>query len=91
MSLSAKVIEEVNDLEKIKWTFSWWETQTGIVLDRFAVSERKTKRHKFQVVFVWSRLDERDKRIKKPVVPISVKDKAIKEMRAKINYESETE
>ena len=91
MSLSAKVIEEVSELEQIKWTFSWWDTRAGILLDRFLVMERKTKRHKFQVVSHWSRLDERDNGIKKPVVPIMVMDKAILAMRSQINYEGQTE
>ena len=90
MSLRAEVVEEVSDLEHIKWTFSWWDARKGIVLDRFAVSERKTKRHKFQVVSHWSRLDERDNRIKKPVVPVAVIEEAVLSMRLQINYESET-
>ena len=91
MSLSAKVIEVVSELEQIKWTFSWCDTRAGIVLDRFAVMERKTKRHNFKVVSHWSRLDDRDNRIKKPVVPISVIEKAVQEMRLQINYEGRDE
>jgi hypothetical protein len=85
MSLQAEVIEEVSELEQIKWTFSWWDTRAGIVLDRFQVMERKTKRHKFQVVSHWSRLERRDNRIKKPVVPIMVINMAVQEMRLQIN------
>lgn len=90
MSLRAEVVEEVSDLEQIKWTFDWWEVRTGIVLDVFEVHERKTKRHKFKVVSYWSRLSQRDNTIKEPVVPIAVIEEAVLSMRLQINYESET-
>ena len=90
MSLRAEVVEEVSDIEHIKWTFDWWDVRKGIVLDRFSVHERKTKRHKFRVVSYWTRLGERDNRIKKPVVPVAVIEEAVESIRLQINYESET-
>ena len=67
----------------------WFDERTRTFnLDNYYKQNRKTKRHDFKAVKIWSRLDKRHDTIKeKPDVPEHVKEKCLDVFMKSIKFE----
>jgi hypothetical protein len=86
MTLKAEIMEEISDLERVVWSFIWWDERDGVMLDRWSLEERQSKRHKFKPVGRWSRQDTRDNNVVKPQVSAELAWQAMQKIRHMIKY-----
>lgn len=61
----------IDELKKEVYWFYFWDREVKLVLDRYAVHERLSKRHKWRVKVMYSRLDNRGKPMEAGDVPIT--------------------
>jgi hypothetical protein len=83
--MHTEVIVNLNEYTRTIYAFYWFK-EKGMVLDNFVHQFRESKRHKHKTVKFWDRLNRRDNRMERPVVPADVVEQAIEQLRAKIQY-----
>lgn len=58
----------------------------GVVLDEFRIEDRPTARHGWNTSKVWERLNERDRTISRPEVPLEAAAAAVEHFRSQIKF-----
>jgi len=76
------------DTEQHLYRFLVWD-DLSLVLDDYAIQSRKTKRHGWKTVRMWSRLERRDNTIDRPEPSKYVIAQAIDQVRGMVRYEAD--
>lgn len=87
--MRTEVIQKIDDLNEIRWEFSFWANK-GVILENMYVMSRATKKHKFWTKDdeCYSRLNKRQFRADPPEeIPLEVQEEAVHNLRAMVRFE----
>ncbi len=77
---------EIQDSDLVMRRYRFYRYDSRVVLDSYAVMERKTKRHKHVATTWWSRIDKRGSNTTKPQLAPQIIEMALAQVRAEIHY-----